>query len=139
MKKFKDMRRGDKLYILKPFTREILETEVTESAVHPKSLTKKVWVLNFFKIVLGVQITQDTLNAARKHETPNILTQLFVPADADWALISKPIPTPVFTDRYALEKWINNPRKDITLLLKEIEMERAKPSISDLRLNKPQA
>lgn len=126
IKRFSDVVKGDKVFILRPFSKEVLESTVLASFVHPTSLTKKVWVLEIYRVFLQKSITDEHLAKAKEHGT-DTTQQVFVDAGQSLVLLTKPTVTAFSTDRQLLETWVNKPGKEVSALIKELEILRAKP------------
>lgn len=125
MKKFKDLLPQEKLYMLEPLSRNILETSIIKSAAHPKSAGGKVWVLEIYKFSKLASITEDKLKMAKENYDSNTTMQVFVEHDASLAIIRVGDPkqlnvTVICTDRALLKTWMDQQGKEVLELEKEL-------------------
>lgn len=105
-KPFNSLQPGDKLYILKPFTTDILETLVVKSQAHPKS-KRGVWVLEVNKVILGVKgVTEEKLQFAKDAYGTKTTMTIFVQGSGHLNLVViDPAPTVVATEKQYIEQW----------------------------------
>lgn len=125
MKRFQDIVPGDKLYILEPMSDNIRESTVTESFQHPKSMTKKVWVLKFYKLSNITSLTEEKMAEARKYDSDVILTAF---VEGKESVVIAKIPskhgmaiTAFGAEREPLERWVKKSGKDIAEMLRTLK------------------
>jgi len=106
MKRFSDLKKGEKVYLLEPMTFKVHPCEVKICGVHPKSRNKKVFVLEIYLPFKNKAVTDDALKEA---ETFNVktATQLFVNGEQSMQVIGiAPMPTMLATTEEAIIKWL---------------------------------
>jgi len=105
-KKFKDVKKGEKIFVLRPFTFQIHEAEVKNSAIHPKT-KKHVWVLEFYIPFKNQKITTQALKDAETHGFAKTATTAILDGNASMCtLMIRPAPTQIATTKEEIEQWL---------------------------------
>lgn len=104
-KKFKDIHRGEHIYILRPFTHLIYEAEVKASAPHPKSKAG-MHIIEFYIPFKNDKIGMELLKESEKFFAKTA-AQAFVPGNETMCtLMTKPAPTIIATSKHQIDQWL---------------------------------
>jgi hypothetical protein len=106
MKLFRDVKKGEKVYILEHMTFKVHPCEVKVCGVHPKSRNKKVYVLEIYLPFKNKAITDEALKVAETLGTKTA-TQLFVNGEQSMQVIAiAPMPTMLATTEAEIVAWL---------------------------------
>lgn len=129
MKKFKDLKKSEQVYVVEPFTTNILECEVMLAAVHPKSKNRRVWVIDFLRTFRLKGLDPEKLKMLKEEYGADTTMRIMVDGEQDFMSIlvppkkhgDKPSITVISTEYQKLEKWVQKEGKETAELLKELK------------------
>lgn len=104
-KTFKDVKVGDKVYMLDPKDQSILELTVTGSFLHPKSNTRQVWALETFIPTRYKSLTDEAMKDAQGFGTKTTQTY-YLDKDLDMAILQTEVPTVLATEKSYIQLWM---------------------------------
>jgi hypothetical protein len=103
-KTFADVKVDEKVYVLDPKDQVIREVTVTQSAPHPKSNNRHVWVIQCY-MPFRINIKDDQLKEAAKFGT-TVTNTFFVPRKETLVLLMSKIPTVMATESKYITEWM---------------------------------
>lgn len=113
-KRFGDVQVDENVYIIDPKDHSIKECKVKTSKLHPKTSTRKVWVLEVYMPFRIDNIKVGLLKEAEKFGTKTTY-QFIVNKDDYITLLASIVPTVMATKKNYLEQWMQ--RKSSGLIL----------------------
>lgn len=106
VKKFKDLRPGDKIYILDPADSSIKETTITKIGSFPQKDRKHLIAIKCYKVKSNI-FSKEALDIAETLHDTDLYNTIITLKEVDKSLIVyNDMPTMIFTDRQKLQEWI---------------------------------
>ena len=112
IKLFQDVQAGDKVYTIDPRKREILEMEVRNAEIHPKSTSGNVMVIEAYTALDKHGVGDEQMKTAKDEGVENTTQKFLLPKDAKLVILQTKVPTVLCADKQYLEKWMNKKKRN---------------------------